>query len=42
LPELHVELTSSPEAAAACKAVSEETGRREEAMAAELSWLGLG
>jgi hypothetical protein len=35
LPELRIELMRSPEAAAACKAVSEETGKREEAMMAD-------
>jgi hypothetical protein len=40
LPELRIELMRSPEAAAACKAVSEETGKREEAMMAD-NWVGL-
>jgi hypothetical protein len=35
LPELCVELTRSPEVAAARRAVSEETWRREEAMMAD-------
>jgi 8-oxo-dGTP pyrophosphatase MutT (NUDIX family) len=42
LPELRVELTRSPEAATARRAVLEETGRRLKAMATELTWLGLG